>query len=232
MWEAALFSKVTSKTLSKPQRGGHTVVHIIPAGGGTTESRWGGATERPCSDTNPYISESHKVMVWRNTLSNNMTPLATRFQALCNTCIDPLEVVTLFANIPAVLIECKGQSWEDTICRDDTSHTLILCNVADNIITHLPVNARYTYTIGKCKYVYSNDACKCAMNVIRERVNVCILTSTAWIDTRACQKNILDNAWYRLGFKYANSCIFGYLSSACLVAISEIVVTHYIYIDI
>ena len=32
--ETAIFSKVTSETLSKPQRGGHTVVHIIPAGGG------------------------------------------------------------------------------------------------------------------------------------------------------------------------------------------------------
>ena len=54
----------------------------------------------------------------------------------------------------------------------------------------------------------------------------------AWIDTIACQKNILDNAWYRLGFEYANSCIFGYLSLACPVAISERFVTHCIYIYI
>ena len=37
--ETALFSKVTSKTLSEPQRGGYTVVHIIPAGGGTSEKK-------------------------------------------------------------------------------------------------------------------------------------------------------------------------------------------------
>ena len=58
--KTALLRKVTSKTLSKPQRGGHTVVHIIPAGGGTTERRWGGGTERPCSDTNAYTSESQR----------------------------------------------------------------------------------------------------------------------------------------------------------------------------
>ena len=34
-------------------------------------------------------------------------------------------------NSPTVLIECKGQSWEDTICRDDPCHSLILCKVVD-----------------------------------------------------------------------------------------------------